>query len=67
MAAIGRSQRLAPSTAPTFRAEALLTAPGSVIASIRVQVLRSGDIVVVPLQKIPDGPGKADGFLGLAA
>jgi anti-sigma-K factor RskA len=57
---IGWSQFLAPrnAPAPTFRAEALLTAPGSVLASIRVQILRSGEIVVVPLQKLDIDPAQ---------
>jgi anti-sigma-K factor RskA len=49
---IGWSQFIAPAPAPAFKAEALLAAPGSVVASVRVQVLRSGEIVVVPLQKL---------------
>jgi len=57
---IGWSQFLAPRAAPApiFRAEGLLTAPGSVLASIRVQILRSGEIVVVPLHKLDVAPAQ---------
>jgi len=49
---IGWSQFFTLAPAPTFKAEALLAAPGSVVASVRVQVLRSGEMVIVPLQKL---------------
>jgi anti-sigma-K factor RskA len=55
---IGWSQVLAPAPAPAFKAEALLAAPGSVIASVRVQVLRSGEIIIVPLQKLSESAGE---------
>jgi anti-sigma-K factor RskA len=51
-------QRLgAPAPGPAFKAEALLAAPGSFVASARVQVVSSGAMVLVPLQKlvVPEG------------
>jgi anti-sigma-K factor RskA len=47
-----------PAPASAFTAEALLVAPGSVRASVRVQVLRSGEMTVVPLRKMTVAEGR---------
>jgi anti-sigma-K factor RskA len=55
---IAWSENTAPSAGSPFQAVALLAAPGSISASARLQVLASGEVVVVPLQKLVLPPGR---------
>jgi anti-sigma-K factor RskA len=47
---------------PWTRAVALLAAPGSVQAALRVQALSDGTLTIVPLQKLPLPDGRRLGF-----
>jgi anti-sigma-K factor RskA len=47
-----------PSPAPAFTAVALLAAPGSLQPSVRVQVLHSGEMTMVPLRKLAVAEGR---------
>jgi len=47
---------------PWARAVALLAAPGSVQAAVRVQALSDGTLTIVPLQKLPLPEGRRLGF-----
>jgi anti-sigma-K factor RskA len=55
---IGWQRLVAPAPGLAFKAEALLTAPGSFVASARVQVVASGEMVLVPLQKLVVADGR---------
>jgi anti-sigma-K factor RskA len=55
---IGWSRLVAPVPSPAFKAEALLAPPGSFVASVRVQVVASGEMVMVPLQKLVVAEGR---------
>jgi anti-sigma-K factor RskA len=52
------TQTIRQAAAPRLPAIALLTAPGSLTPSARLQVFASGELVVVPLTKLPDMPGE---------
>jgi anti-sigma-K factor RskA len=55
-------RRMTPEAGPWARAMALLSAPGSATASLRVQVTRAGMITVVPLQHLEVAADRRLGF-----